>query len=465
MRPLPAGYRALFGRLLRAGRADDRIRAMWLSGSLGRGVADAGSDLDVVLAVAADSFDEFAASWRDWLGRVTPTVLARELPGMPGSWYSLTPSCLRLDVVTERAGAAHPTAPGRRLLVLDKDGAAAHSTAQPDGAGPDPGRLLEITEEFLRQQAIFPAAVVARADWLLGVVGVQAVQQLLYELYVEANRPLPPMGVKQWSAKLTAEQRRILAGLPGPTASRDGVLPAMRAAATAFRRAATQILDHAGVPWPAQLDRAVLRYQESELGWTGARGSVAAGGEGPLRGGPGIRVAVFCGSSPIRRPDYAAAAAEVGRCLARAGIGLVYGGASVGLMGVLANAALDGGGEVIGVIPGSLFPAEVPHSGLSRLEVVGSMHERKARMAELADGFVALPGGLGTLDELFEVLTWRQLGLHAKPIVLLDVAGFWDRLEGLLDALAQDGLVPAGSVPGLLRADCPEELVRLLRAS
>ena len=175
-----------------------------------------------------------------------------------------------------------------------------------------------------------------------------------------------------------------------------------------------------------------------------------------------MRIAVFLGSSTGGRPEYAAAAAQTGRLLAQAGLGIVYGGASVGLMGALADAALAAGGEVIGVLPDGLFAAEVPHRGLSRLEVVGSMHERKARMAELADGFAALPGGLGTLEELFEMLTWQQLRLHGKPIALLDVAGFWDTLLGFLDALVDDGFVPAASRRQLVRAATPAELVALL---
>ncbi len=176
-----------------------------------------------------------------------------------------------------------------------------------------------------------------------------------------------------------------------------------------------------------------------------------------------MRVAVFLGSSVGSRPEYAAAAAGLGKCLAEAGTGLVYGGASVGLMGVLADAALAAGGEVIGVIPEHVFSAELAHQGLTRLEVVASMHERKARMAELADAFAALPGGLGTLDELFEILTWRQIGLHAKPIVLVDVNGFWDRLAELVDALADEGFVAESSRGCLLRARDPGELLSLLR--
>lgn len=175
-----------------------------------------------------------------------------------------------------------------------------------------------------------------------------------------------------------------------------------------------------------------------------------------------MRAAVFCGSSAGRLPEYAVAAADFGRSLAEAGVGLVYGGASVGLMGLLADAALAAGGEVIGVLPGGLFAAEIPHPGLTRMEVVGSMHERKAKMAQLADGFAALPGGLGTLDELFEILTWRQLGLHTKPVALLDVGGFWDPLAGLLDALTEAGFVPAAARAGLRRVRDAGEFLGLL---
>ena len=131
---------------------------------------------------------------------------------------------------------------------------------------------------------------------------------------------------------------------------------------------------------------------------------------------PRVRLCIFCGSSPGARPDYGAATAELAQLLAGRGIGIVYGGASVGLMGLLADTALEAGGEVVGVIPEALERKEIAHSGLSELHVVGSMHERKALMAELSDGFIALPGGSGTLEELFEVFTWSQLGLHRKAV-------------------------------------------------
>lgn len=155
------------------------------------------------------------------------------------------------------------------------------------------------------------------------------------------------------------------------------------------------------------------------------------------------RVCVFCGSSVGARPDYADAARALGAALADRGIGLVYGGAHVGLMGVVADACLAAGGTVTGVIPGSLVDAEVAHTALDDLRIVGTMHERKALMADLADGFVALPGGFGTFDESCEVVTWSQLGLHPrpKPCGLLDVAGFYAPLVDLFDAAAGQGFI------------------------
>jgi len=153
------------------------------------------------------------------------------------------------------------------------------------------------------------------------------------------------------------------------------------------------------------------------------------------------RLCVFTGSSPGARPDYAAAAESLGRELATQGIGLVYGGASVGLMGAVADATLAAGGEAVGVIPEALVAREVAHTGLTELRVVASMHERKALMAELSDGFVALPGGLGTLEELFEVLTWTQLGLHRKPSGVLNVAGYYDALIAFLEHAVRERLL------------------------
>lgn len=153
------------------------------------------------------------------------------------------------------------------------------------------------------------------------------------------------------------------------------------------------------------------------------------------------RVCVFCGSSPGARPAYAAAAHGLVAALAERGLGLVYGGANVGLMGELANAARSCGVHVTGVMPSSLVEREIAHGALDDLRIVGSMHERKELMAALSDGFVALPGGMGTLEELFEVLTWGQLGLHRKPCGLLDAAAFYAPLEAFLDHTVSEGFL------------------------
>jgi uncharacterized protein (TIGR00730 family) len=154
-------------------------------------------------------------------------------------------------------------------------------------------------------------------------------------------------------------------------------------------------------------------------------------------------ICVFCGSNGGADPAYLAAAEMVGAGLARRGIRVVYGGGRVGMMGAVADAARAAGGEVVGIIPQQIFDLEIGHTGLDDLRVVGSMHERKALMAELSDAFVALPGGIGTLEELFEVYTWAQLGIHAKPLALLDVAGYYEPLAAFLDhAVAQRFLRP-----------------------
>jgi hypothetical protein len=171
-------------------------------------------------------------------------------------------------------------------------------------------------------------------------------------------------------------------------------------------------------------------------------------------------ICVYCGSNFGARPDYRKAAVRLGTVLAKNGQRLIYGGGKIGLMGVIADAVLSAGGEVVGVIPEALVAKELAHAGLTKLHVVDSMHTRKALMAELADGFVALPGGLGTLDELFEICTWSQLGLHQKPIGLLNVRGFYDPLVAFLDELVREKFVRAENRAGLAVAANPEVLLR-----
>jgi uncharacterized protein (TIGR00730 family) len=177
------------------------------------------------------------------------------------------------------------------------------------------------------------------------------------------------------------------------------------------------------------------------------------------------RVCVYCGSAPGNRPAFAVAAAAMGQLLAREGIGVVYGGASVGLMGIVADAALAAGGEVIGVLPEKLFEREVAHAGLSELHTVASMHERKALMSELSDAFIALPGGYGTIEEVVEAVTWTQLGIHAKPVALLDVDGYYEHLVAFLDRAVVDGLLRPDSRALLLCDDDAPRLLERLRDS
>lgn len=176
------------------------------------------------------------------------------------------------------------------------------------------------------------------------------------------------------------------------------------------------------------------------------------------------RICVFAGSSPGARPAYVQAAAELGALLAGRGIGVVYGGGRVGLMGALADAALAAGGEVTGVIPQALLDREVGHGGVTDLRVVASMHERKALMNDLADAFVALPGGLGTLEELCEVLTWAQLGIHRKPVALLDVADYWAAYLRFLDHGVQERFLRPEHRALLLRAASPDATLAALEA-
>ncbi len=174
------------------------------------------------------------------------------------------------------------------------------------------------------------------------------------------------------------------------------------------------------------------------------------------------RLCVFCGSSVGSNPAYAEAAVTLGALLARRGIGLVYGGGNVGLMGVIADAALTAGGEVIGVIPKALADREVAHHGVTELRVVDSMHTRKAMMADLSDAFIAMPGGVGTFEEFFEAITWTQLGLHRKACGLLNVADFYTPLAAFIDQAVSDGFIKPVHRAAIVVDDNPERLLDTL---
>jgi uncharacterized protein (TIGR00730 family) len=175
-------------------------------------------------------------------------------------------------------------------------------------------------------------------------------------------------------------------------------------------------------------------------------------------------VCVFCGASPGADPGYAAAARAMGQAIAARGLRLVYGGAKIGLMGAVADAAMAAGGEVIGVMPHALVDKEIGHQGLTRLEVVDSMHERKARMAELSEGFIALPGGVGTLEEIFEIWTWGQLGFHAKPAAFLNVRGYYDGLRNFLDHSVSEAFLRAPHRDMVIFREDPAQVLDALAA-
>jgi len=181
---------------------------------------------------------------------------------------------------------------------------------------------------------------------------------------------------------------------------------------------------------------------------------------GPLRNLR--RLAVYCGSASGTDPAFTHAARDLAAAMVERGVDLVYGGGRLGLMGTVADAVLEAGGRVFGVIPHALVDLEVAHAGITELHKVATMHERKAKMTELADAFVALPGGIGTLDELFEAWSWNALGYHAKPFALLNVAGFWDRMTDFLDHAEANGFVSQKRRDQLLVATSPDEALELL---
>ena len=250
--PMPAGYVALLGSAVDLLAARDEVRDVWLSGSVGRGAADAGSDLDLVVAVADDGFDALAEP--DVWSPLDP-LLCLGLAFLPGAAVITTRDGLRLDVVLERVSELASTPYRRRLVVLDRDGLVVpEPEPQP---GPSAQAMDDLVVEFLRQSAIFPAVVLGREDWLLGQESVISYRSLLYRIFLEANQPLPPMGVKQWSSRLTADQRQALAAVPLPSPDRESVVACIVLARRALRTHGRAAVEGAGGTWPVELDEAM----------------------------------------------------------------------------------------------------------------------------------------------------------------------------------------------------------------
>lgn len=259
---LPTGYGALFDQAAEYFWNDERVRGMWIHGALARDGGDAGSDLDIDIAIEDDHFDSFTSQWRDWLALITPTVSVLPIGTMPGSFYALTPTCERLDVVCERTSDIATSFLTRRIVVFDRDGLTA-SVPPAQDPPPDSGTINWIIHETLRQAANFPVVVI-REDWLMGVVAVETVQLALYQLFAESNKPQAPTGPKQWSHKLTPAHRALLESLPVPQANPESVYAAREAALGLFLSEAPLIAAANKVDWPTDLADAVLAYLERE---------------------------------------------------------------------------------------------------------------------------------------------------------------------------------------------------------
>jgi hypothetical protein len=270
LRPMPHSYQALLERATEVFLADERVRAMWLHGAVARAAQDAGSDLDIDIAVRDEDFDTFTAESSSWWAKITPTVSRREMANMPGSFFCLTPTCERVDVVTERVSDLPTSRLNRRLTVFDHDGLTAR-VPKPNDPEANPEVIRYCIEETLRQAANFPIVLI-RQDWLMGVVAVQQIHLLLYELFTEANKPMPATGPKQWSYKLTAEQRKALEHLPVPQAERNSIIAARRAALRFFEEQASAVAQRHGVVWPSELAAAVHAYMKRSEGEMGVGG-------------------------------------------------------------------------------------------------------------------------------------------------------------------------------------------------
>ena len=257
LEPLPARYHVHFDALLAALEGDDRVRAVWLSGSLARGSADAASDLDLILAVADDGFDEFVDGWSRWLQKVAPMLIAKEIPGSRLIAYAMTEDFCRIDVVIEAVGHLPESPHRRRTVVLDRDDLDADVPPARVGPGPNAERITAIITEFWRQQAIFPMMLDVRRDLLSALLGVQQAWQMLYDVFVESNQPLPPTGVKLVSAKLNSEQLAIMLRLPPAGADRELLVAADAAIRAAMDTAGRAAAVRVGADYPEHLAEVV----------------------------------------------------------------------------------------------------------------------------------------------------------------------------------------------------------------
>jgi hypothetical protein len=262
---LAPGYHALFDRAVEVFAGDERVRALWIHGSVGRDEADASSDLDLIVAVEDERFDELWSGWAEWLAQITPTVLARPLPWIPGVLYALTPDCLRLDVVAERVSAVPTSGFGRRALVFDRDGLDAVLPPPPVPRGPDRAKVETAIEEPLRYLSLLPA-LLDREAYLLVQEGYGHIRRRLVELFQEANAPQTKVGMKHGRFQLTDEQYALLESLPWPQANRADLIAAHRVIGSRLLQIGPPIAVLVDLPWPQPLEDAVRGHLRQELG-------------------------------------------------------------------------------------------------------------------------------------------------------------------------------------------------------
>ncbi len=262
---MPPGYRVVFDRAAAVLFADPRVRALWVSGSLARGDADEASDLDLIATVRDADFGAVADTWREWLAAITPTVLARQIPFLQGSFYSLTPGCERFDLVLERVSAVPGSRFYARAVVFDRDGLDAQRPTPPPPPGPDRAKVETAIEEPLRYLSMMPA-MLKRGDLLLMQEAWGHLRRRVSELFLEANAPLPTTGVKHWKDKMTPAQYAVLQSLEWPPAERESLIGAHVAVWRVLAEHGRPIAEKVGVTWPDPLERAVRAHLKRELG-------------------------------------------------------------------------------------------------------------------------------------------------------------------------------------------------------
>lgn len=261
---LPSGYGRLFDDAVAVLSADDRVRALWVHGSVGRGDADASSDLDLVLAVSDEHFDEFWGGWRTWLSAISPTVLARPVPWAPGVLYAVTPDCLRIDIAAERVGAVPSSGFRNRAVVFDRDGLDGQVPSPAAPPGPDRSRVETAIEEPLRYLGLLPA-LLDREAFLLVQEGYTHIRRRLVELFQEANAPQATVGVKHGRFQITEDQYRLLEALPWPQADRAELIAAHRVIGSLLLHVAPPIATLVDLPWPEELELTVRQHLLREL--------------------------------------------------------------------------------------------------------------------------------------------------------------------------------------------------------